>query len=92
MALKKMNMEPGKKYRGYALLNEYGEFDFVPEQTGTRAGLIKVVKEGDGFSVKESKKLVIINFSIEKGTKMEMLNNLLRITNTLITEIQNYDF
>lgn len=52
----KFDWEPGVKVRGSALRNEYGEFFFFPEQTGSRGKQEKQVFEDGDIALFESKK------------------------------------
>lgn len=92
MTRQKIEMQPGKKYRGYALLNEYGEFDFTPEQTGSRAGALKVVKEVDGCKVSTTKNTIQILISLPKLKGMELVKRYCEKMNQALEILQNYDF
>lgn len=90
---KKLNLEPGQKYRGYGILNEYGEFEFIPEETGSRLGQVKKLTSGDGYDVSTTKKYVIMHIKVKKSkTSLEMMRNLLRITDKLIEIVRTYEF
>lgn len=90
---KRLDLEVGRKYRGYGLINEYGEFEFTPEETGSRKGIMKTVKEAEGYSIKTTEKLVIVHFSLEKKDKsMVMIKMLMDIFNKLINDFRTYEF
>ena len=90
---KRLDLEVGRKYRGYGLINEYGEFEFTPEETGSRKGVMKTVKESEGYSIKTTEKLVIVHFSLEKKDKsMVMIKMLMDIFNKLINDFRTYEF
>ena len=90
---KRLDLEVGRKYRGYGLINEYGEFEFTPEETGSRKGVMKTVKEAEGYSIKTTEKLVIVHFSLEKKDKsMVMIKMLMDIFNKLINDFRTYEF
>lgn len=91
MEKKKIDLPVGQKVRGYGLINEYGEFEFTPEQTGARNGQVKVVKTGDGYSVSTSKKRVIVHLNIAKGEKMSMMKNLMGIVTNVLEVIRTYE-
>ena len=59
-----MNLEPGVKYRGTGWLNEYGEFQFQPEQKGSKPNNLKIVCQEGDFVIYESAHLwqVKVNF------------------------------
>lgn len=93
MGLIKMDIPVGTKVRGWGLLNEYGQFDFTPEQTGARQGTVKKVKEGENFSISETKDKVIVHYSIEKkSTKLENIFECCKIQNEIINFFKVYDF
>lgn len=88
---KKLEMEVGKKYRGYAVLNEYGEFDFMPEQTGARAGNIKQVKETQDYVLSTSKKKVLIHIRLERLSGLKLVQKLLTVMNEILTDLRTYE-
>ena len=63
--MNKITLEPGRKYRGTAWINEYGEIQFRPEQKGTKPSNMKIVLEHESFTIYESKDLfkVAVKFS-----------------------------
>lgn len=88
----KKNLEPGKRYRGYGFVNEFGEFQFVPEDTGSRAGREKCVLENDGLRVSETKKLLIIKMNIEKvSDKVELAKRIFVMFNRITKFINKYE-
>ena len=62
--MNKMNLEPGVKYRGTGWVNEYGEFQFQPEQKGSKPSNLKIVHQEGDFVIYESAHLwqVKVNF------------------------------
>ena len=88
----KGEMIPGKLYRGWGYINDYKEFSFKPEQTGTRVGQIKMIKQEEGVTIKESKNLILINFNIDKtGKKEEYFGVLQQVYNTLFRFFKDYE-
>ena len=88
----KGKMIPGKKYPGRAWLNEFKEFFFEPEQTGTRVGQIKMIKQEEGVTIKESKNLILVNFNIDKtGNRQEYFRVLQQVYNTLFKFFKDYE-
>lgn len=86
-------MPIGQKVRGYGLLNEYGEFDFIPEQTGIRQGQTKLIKGNDEYTLSETKKMVIVHIRLSKGdSKMDLLKEYLRIFNIVLEDLREYEF
>lgn len=93
MAKTKGEMIPGKRYRGYGFINDYKEFCFEPERTGSHAGQIKEVVVRDGIRVSESKKLVIVKLNIDRQPdKLAYLKVLARMYNVLSNIFQEYEF
>lgn len=93
MAKTKGEMIPGKRYRGYGFINDYKEFCFEPERTGSHAGQIKEVVVRDGIRVSESKKLVIVKLNIDRQPdKLAYLKVLARMYNVLSDIFQEYEF
>lgn len=89
----KKNLEPGTRYRGWGWVNEYGEFEFSPEDTGARVGQVKVVTEGNKFKVSESKKFVLIHAKIDKtGKPLDRIQSWLQIVKDVIDILKTYDF
>lgn len=89
--MKKIEFPIGTKVRGYGVLNEYGEFDFIPEQTGARQGQVKLIKRGDDYSVSNSKHNVIVHLSFAKGEKLVMIKRFLRIVNDVTNILREYE-
>lgn len=93
MGLQKQEMPVGTKVRGWGLLNEYGQFDFTPEQTGVRQGTVKRIKEGENFSLSETKDRIIVHVSFKKqGTKLKNLAEFCKQIDELIKFFNEYDF
>lgn len=91
--MKKMEMPVGQKVKGYGLLNEYGEFEFIPEQTGIRQGQTKLVKQGDNYTVSSTKNSVIIHVRLLKQqSSMELLSSFCKVVNVLLQTLRDYEF
>lgn len=85
-------MIPGKRYRGYGYLNEFKEFCFEPEDTGSRAGVIKQICTREGVSVSESKNFLLIHIKMQKYPKLlERLGALAKIYNNIVNILKDYD-
>ena len=92
MAKEKKSMIPGKRYRGYGFINEFKEFCFEPEDTGSRAGAIKQICCKDGISVSETRENLIIHIKMPKCSNiLERLKEAARMYNSLTKIIQDYD-
>lgn len=90
---KKIDLVPGVKYRGTGCITEYGEFDFVPEQKGTKPNNMKLVKETDDFSLYESKDFVKVTVKIPKVTKKtELISKFMKSFTNAVLELKNYEF
>lgn len=89
--MKKIDFVVGQKVKGYGVLNEFGEFEFTPEQTGSRAGQIKQLKQGDGYAISYSKKRVIVHLNIAKGNSLSMIKELMGKVSAVILAFKNYE-
>ena len=89
----KETMVPGKRYRGWGFVNEYKEFCFEPEHTGANAGKIKAVTQGEGYSLKESTKYVLVSMKLRKKQGLSgVLADFFRLVNVLTQKLREYDF
>lgn len=83
----------GQKVRGYGLLNEYGEFEFIPEQTGIRKGQQKLITQGDGYTLSETRDKVIVHISFPKGPgRLKTIVNFSTIIQRILYFLQKYEF
>lgn len=90
---KKLNLEPGRKYKGVGYVNEYGEMNFTPYQVGTKKNGLKVVKEGDNFSLYESINTIQVRVCIERTnsmTKLEKVTLLMKAFSNACVELKKY--
>lgn len=90
--MKKFQFPVGQKVKGYGVLNEYGEFDFIPEQSGTRAGRVRQVKSGNGYVLSQTNKRVIVHMNLERGESLPMIKRLMNIVSEIIQVFKDYDF
>lgn len=89
---KKINLEQGRKYKGYGLLNEYGEFEFIPENTGAHKGRRKLLKEGANYSVYTSREACTVRITVRKQKSMlGMVNEFLSVCNIIINVLKTYE-
>lgn len=88
---KEMNLEVGKKYRGWGYLNAYGEMCFTPEQKGVRAGKIKIIKETETYKLSTTQNLVQIYVKLPKQKSLEMCQALMQVMNELLTDLRTYE-
>lgn len=92
MAKEKKPMIPGKRYRGYGFINEFKEFCFEPEATGSRAGAIKQICCKDGISLSETRENLLIHIKMPKyNCLLERLKGLAIVYNNLTKLLQDYD-
>ena len=90
--MQKMTIPVGQKVRGYGLLNEFGEFDFIPEQTGIRQGQQKLVKQGDDYTLTTTKKFIILHVRLNLNNGLALMKDFMRVVNNVITDFQTYEF
>lgn len=64
--MNKFQLQPGVKYRGTAWINEYGEFQFIPQQKGSKPSNFKVVHQDEDFAIYESAHLWQVRVSFPK--------------------------
>lgn len=89
---KKIDLEQGKKYKGYGLLNEYGEFEFIPENTGAHKGRRKLLREGANYSVYTSREACTVRITVKKQSNvLGMVKEFLSICDTVITILRTYE-
>lgn len=89
---KKQELPVGQKVKGYGLLNEYGEFDFIPENTGSRAGRTKLVKQGENYTISTTNKVIVVHLRLEKKKGLELLQGFMAMWNEIFNVIRNYEF
>lgn len=90
--MQKLTLPIGQKIRGYGLLNEYGEFDFIPEQTGTRQGQQKLVKQADDYTISTTKKFIIVHVRLPVMNGINLMKAFMKVMNQLMTDFQTYEF
>ena len=89
---KKGQLEVGKRYRGYGVLNEYGEFNFEPENTGSRAGIIKQIVVRDGVNLSHTKDNIIVLMKIRKSSNQrDYLRDIMQKVDILLGLLREYD-
>lgn len=92
MKAKKGQLEVGKRYRGYGVLNEYGEFSFEPENTGSRAGVFKQVATRDGVRLAHTKDNILVYMKIRKNTGIRgYLQAVMQKVDVLLGLLKEYD-
>lgn len=88
--MNRLKLEPGKKYRGTAWVNEYGEIQFRPEQKGTKPSNMRIVLEHESFSLYESKEIfkVAVKFSKKNFSAIKAANKMSFIISQIITYLK----
>lgn len=88
----KLDLQAGVKYKGYGFINEYGEFEFTPEQTGSRKGQKKFIKTGDGFSLCETRDLLIAHIAVRKvSPKLKLIKDYMSVINQTLNILRDYE-
>lgn len=88
----KQELPVGVKVRGYGLLNEYGEFDFIPEQKGVNAGRVKILHSQPEYTISTTKKKLIVHISVDRGLRqIETLRRYLIVNDLVFLKLQEYD-
>lgn len=92
MAKTKETMVPGKRYRGYGYVNEYKEFCFEPENTGSREGVIKAICNREGVGISETQKYLLIRIKMPKCTNLlDRLKELAKAYNQIVKIFREYE-
>lgn len=88
----RVDMIPGVKYKGYGTLNSFGEFEFIPEQTGSRKGQRKLLKMGKNFTISETNQCILIHLNVSKQKdKVALMREYLKLTNNVLSIIKDYE-
>lgn len=88
----RLELKTGVKYRGYGYLNAFGEFEFTPEQTGSRQGRRKLVKEGDCYSIAETTNSRIVHISLPKDIKgFQLIKSFMNTVNEIVAVFRDYE-
>lgn len=92
--LQREELKPGVKYKGYGMVNDYKEFTFIPEATGSRQGREKVLKtwETEMMTLKETKNFLIVTMKQPRGeSENEIVKGLMTKFNELYKFIQTHE-
>lgn len=91
MTKQKIKMEPGKKYRGTAYVNEYGEIHFDPSQPSEIENRLKLVYASELFSIYETGKFFKISLKLMKETERSLSYKKLLFTfQSALTKMSTY--
>lgn len=89
---KKLDLPVGQKIRGYGMVNEYGEFEFTPEQTGSRQGKYKIVKEAANYSIGTTDKLILVRIKQNRANGLQLLTDFMKEVNKILADFRQYEF
>lgn len=82
----------GVRYKGYGVINEFGEFEFTPENTGSQQGRQKVLKSGEDFTISETRTKLLVRLVIRKQkTQMENIFAVARIFDKVLKIFRSYE-
>lgn len=85
-------MTPGKRYKGYGSINEFGEFDFTPSQVGSKPDQKKIIKETDEYTLYETKNFVLTSIRVPKTlTVFKRIMFLLSVVDSIVSEFKKYE-
>lgn len=89
---KKEEMIPGKRYKGYGYINDYKQFCFEPEATGSQAGREICLFSKDGVSIKQTKNFLLVNMRINRNlTEAEMAKQMMGKFNVAFNFLKDYE-
>lgn len=93
---KKMELEPGRKYRGSGMINEFGEVIFTAYQQGNAAPnamkrLTGMTGENAQWGIYTSKDLLSVRITITKNDTATMQRELRNLFVSLITKLELYE-
>lgn len=90
--MKKIQLIPGQKYKGYAILNEFGEINFTPAQIGSKPDAKKIIVEAEDHTLYTTKNWLIVSFKLEKGIPfMKRISALMKVVDNIIQDFKKYD-
>lgn len=89
--MKPLEVKPGIWYRGRAMLNEFGEYQFVPEQTGLREGQIRQIKKTERYTLSHSAKSFIVHMNIPKAKGLVLIKQFMEVVNNVLTDLRTYE-
>lgn len=87
-----MPIEVGVKYTGYGVLNEFGEWTFIPSQVGSRKGRKKFVCGDENYTIYTTNNKVILHVSLERAERMPLISAFCKLVDRILTAFKDYDF
>lgn len=92
MLKKRLELQAGVKYRGYGYINTFGEFEFTPEQTGSRQGKRRMLKEGENFTISETTGMRIFHITLPKELSgINLIKEFLSVMNKIVEVLRDYE-
>ena len=89
--MRKITMEPGKKYSGYGYINEYGEMHFEPSQPSTTENRLKVVFSTEDYSIYETGNFFKLSMKLKKdGERSMAYKRLLLVFQSALAQLAKY--
>lgn len=92
MTKTRKDIEVGVKYSGYGVLNEFGEWTFIPSQIGSRKGRKKFVCGDNDYTVYTTNKKVLIHVSLNRDERFALIKGFLKIMDRLLAVFKDYEF
>lgn len=90
--MKKIQLVPGKKYKGTAFINEYGEINFTPSQVGSKPEQKKIIFEDGDLTIYETKNWQIFSLKVDKKLNSILrINSFLKLTDKVLNAIYTYE-
>lgn len=86
------DIQVGVKYSGYGVLNEFGEWTFIPSQVGSRKGRKKFVCGDNDYTIYTTNKKVIVHMTFNRNERLTLLKEFLKIIDRLLAAFKSYDF
>ena len=86
------DIQVGVKYSGYGVLNEFGEWTFIPSQVGSRKGRKRFVCGDNDYTIYTTNKKVIVHMTFSRNERLALLKEFLKIIDRLLAAFKSYDF
>lgn len=91
--MKKIKLEPGIKYKGYAVLNEFGEINFTPSQVGSRPDSKKIIVEESDHTIYNTKNWILVSLRIKKDLPyVKRITALMEVVDNVMKNFRKYEF
>ena len=89
--IEKKDIEVGQLYKGYGVLNEYGQFEFTPCKKMPQEQRMKIVRSGEDFTLYECKHTFRLAFTFRKGKDwMQTVQSFVAATSRAAVLIKEY--